>query len=78
MQSINYGLLVNLSNKLRAQQKLVRKIEIILFYQDNRLLNRNQFLFRLKRYKDEKQKLNEIRIEFFALLDKLPIPSEIY
>lgn len=78
MQSINYGLLVSLSDKLRTQQRLVRKIEVILYYQDNRLLNRAQFLFRLKRLRDERRKLNEIRVEFFALLDTLPIPSEFH
>lgn len=63
-----------LSIKLRNQQKLVRKIEMIIRYQDRDLINEQQHLIRLRRLQDERKTLALVKEEFYSVVDQLTIP----
>lgn len=66
---------VSISIRLRNQQKLVRKIEMIIRCQDRDLLSEQQHLIRLRRLQDERRNLALIKAELYAVVDTLTMPQ---
>lgn len=69
-------LLIKLSEQFILQQKLVRKIEVIMRSQNLDLLTPDQLKFRLNILKMEKQNLNVVKSRFYEVLDTTPLPEE--
>lgn len=63
------------SLRLRNQQKLVRKIEMIIRAQDRDLINEQQHMIRLRRLVDERKNLALIKEELYSIVDTLTLPE---
>jgi|GEM_PF-2427913 len=63
-----------ISARLRAQQRMVKKIENIMRFQDWRLVNMHQLRIRSERLKSEQLKLALIKEEMYALAETVILP----
>ena len=77
MQIANFDQLVRLSNQFINQQKLVRKIESIMTFQDETLVTNYINNYRTSKLKREKERLAQIRYQFYQLIDTIPFPEEL-
>jgi hypothetical protein len=64
-----------ISKRLKDQQQLVRKIEIIMRYQDWSLISLEQLRLRSNRLKDERLKLAIIKAEMYTLVETVILPK---
>lgn len=64
-----------ISKRLKDQQQLVRKIEIIMKFQDWNLISMEQLRLRSNRLKDERLKLSIIKAEMYTLVETVILPQ---
>ena len=60
-----------------SQQQLVKKIEVIMRYQDWNLISLEQLRIRSNRLKEERLKLAKIKAEMYTLVETIILPQWI-
>jgi len=66
-----------ISERLMSQQQLVKKIEVIMRYQDWNLISLEQLRIRSNRLKEERLKLAKIKAEMYTLVETIILPQWI-